>query len=164
MDFGYSLGVLHHVPDTLGALRSCANKLKPGAPFLIYLYYRFDNRPRWFRLIWQASDSARAIISRLPARAKNAVADSIALTVYWPAARISRLMETLGLSVDNIPLAYYRSSSLYAMRTDALDRFGTPLEQRFTRVEIAQMMSDAGFDRVRFAEHPPYWCALGFRR
>src|SRR6266851_8938066 len=48
-DFGYCLGVLHHVPDTLGAMKCCVKALKPGAPFLIYLYYAFDNRPGWFR-------------------------------------------------------------------------------------------------------------------
>ena len=45
-DFGYSLGVLHHIPDTTLALQSCSKKLKSGAPFLLYLYYRFDNKPR----------------------------------------------------------------------------------------------------------------------
>jgi SAM-dependent methyltransferase len=45
MDFGYSLGVLHHVPDTEAGLRACVKKLKSGAPFLVYLYYAFDNRP-----------------------------------------------------------------------------------------------------------------------
>ena len=39
MDFGYSLGVLHHVPDTAAALRSAVRPLKPGAPLLVYLYY-----------------------------------------------------------------------------------------------------------------------------
>lgn len=34
-DFGYSLGVLHHIPDTLAGLRACVEKLKPGAPFLL---------------------------------------------------------------------------------------------------------------------------------
>ena len=43
-DFGYSLGVLHHIPDTVAALACCARLLKPGSPFLVYLYYRFDNR------------------------------------------------------------------------------------------------------------------------
>ena len=51
-DFGYSLGVLHHIPDTEAGLSRCVAKLKPGAPFLLYLYYRFDNRPFWFRTIW----------------------------------------------------------------------------------------------------------------
>lgn len=36
MDFGYSLGVLHHVPNTAAGIRSCVAKLKPGSPFLIY--------------------------------------------------------------------------------------------------------------------------------
>ena len=38
-DFGYSIGVLHHVPDTENAIKSCVKLLKPGAPFLLYLYY-----------------------------------------------------------------------------------------------------------------------------
>ena len=38
-DFGYSLGVLHHIPDTEAAMRACVRMLKPGAPFLVYLYY-----------------------------------------------------------------------------------------------------------------------------
>ena len=50
-DFGYSLGVLHHIPDTQRGIDECARKLKPGAPLLVYLYYAFDNRPRWFRLV-----------------------------------------------------------------------------------------------------------------
>jgi SAM-dependent methyltransferase len=53
MDFGYSLGVLHHVPDTLAGLSAWVSKLKPGSPFLLYLYYSFDNRPRWFRVLWR---------------------------------------------------------------------------------------------------------------
>ena len=66
LDFGYSLGVLHHIPDTAAALRACIRKLKPGAPFLLYLYYRFDNRPAWYSALWRASELARRTISRLP--------------------------------------------------------------------------------------------------
>ena len=31
LDFAYSLGVLHHVPDTKDAIKSIYKKLKPGA-------------------------------------------------------------------------------------------------------------------------------------
>ena len=41
-DFGYCLGVLHHVPDTLAGIKSCAMILKQNAPFLMYLYYDFE--------------------------------------------------------------------------------------------------------------------------
>lgn len=66
MDFGYSLGVLHHMPDTRAAIAACVSKLKVGAPLLVYLYYAFDNRPGWFRSLWKASDAARRVVSRMP--------------------------------------------------------------------------------------------------
>jgi ubiquinone/menaquinone biosynthesis C-methylase UbiE len=66
MDFGYSLGVLHHIPNTKNALISCVRKLKPGAPFLIYLYYNFDNKPKWYRTLWFFSEIFRKFISKTP--------------------------------------------------------------------------------------------------
>ena len=66
LDFAFSLGVLHHVPDTQAAIAAIADKLKPNAPFLIYLYYALDNRPIWYRLLWRVADLARFVVSRLP--------------------------------------------------------------------------------------------------
>ena len=94
-DFGYSLGVLHHVPDTLAAIRSCVSLLKPGAPLLLYLYYRFDNRPWWFRALWRGSDWTRRLIFRLPPGVKHGVTDVIAALVYWPLARLSWVIDRL---------------------------------------------------------------------
>jgi hypothetical protein len=163
MDFGYSLGVLHNIPDTASALHACVRKLKPGAPFLLYVYYRFDNRPFWFRAIWRVSDAVRQLVSRTPFRIRSFASDGLAVTVYWPLARIARIAERLGLRVDNFPLSGYRNHSFYVMRTDALDRFGTRLEKRFTREEIGQLMEGAGLGDVRFHEGWPYWVAVGTR-
>ncbi len=163
LDFAYSLGVLHHVPDTLGAIRSIKRVLKPGAPFLVYLYYSFDNRPRWYRLLWSASNQLRLLVSRMPIIVKYSVSQAIALLVYWPLARSFRLLESAGITSSNWPLREYAHSSFYSMRTDALDRFGTRLEQRFSRQQIRECLEDAGFKRIRFAETPPYWCAIGVR-
>lgn len=160
-DFGYSLGVLHHVPDTAAAIRSCVDLLKPGAPLLLYLYYSFDNRPWWFHAIWQLSNLGRKLIYRLPAKLKHIVTDTIAVLIYLPLVFLSRLLERLGLSVHGIPLSYYRKHSFYTMRTDARDRFGTPLERRFTRQQIAAMMEGAGLVNVRFSDAAPFWCAVG---
>jgi hypothetical protein len=49
------------------------------------------------------------------------------------------------------------------MRTDALDRFGTRLEKRFTRPQVTELLEDAGLERVRVSDAPPYWCAVGFK-
>jgi ubiquinone/menaquinone biosynthesis C-methylase UbiE len=164
LDFAYSLGVLHHVPDTTGAIRHIASKLKPGAPFLIYLYYALDNRPLWFRALWRSTDAVRAVISRLPPSLKLFASQLIAATVYWPLARACTLLNKLGLSTRAIPLEAYKDRSFYTMRTDAYDRFCTSLEKRFSRAEIQRMLEDAGFERVVFSDQVPFWCAVGWKR
>jgi SAM-dependent methyltransferase len=162
-DFGYSLGVLHHIPDTQAAMARCVAKLKPGAPFLVYLYYSLDNRPFWFRSVWRASDRLRRVISRFPFAPRKAVTGAIAALVYWPLARSARLAEISGLNPSSIPLSAYRNSSFYTMRTDALDRFGTRLEHRFSRKEIAAMMERCGLTDIRFSDNIPFWVACGRR-
>ena len=163
MDFGYSLGVLHHMPDPERGLRRCVEKLKPGAPFLVYLYYALDNRPAWFRGIWRMAEAARRGLCRLPFRAKLITTTLIATFVYLPLARVALITERLGFDPEQFPLAPYRQRSFYSMRTDALDRFGTRLEHRFRREEIAAMMTRAGLRELVFSDRAPYWCALGRR-
>ncbi len=163
LDFAYSLGVLHHVPDTATAIRAVAHKLKPGAPFLIYLYYAFDNRGMGYRFLWRLSDWMRQGVSRLPFALRYVVSQVIAALVYWPLARSAWLLERLGVLPNAWPLAYYRDKPFYVHRTDALDRFGTRLEQRFTRAEIEVMLRDAGFVEIRFSDRAPYWCAVGIK-
>jgi ubiquinone/menaquinone biosynthesis C-methylase UbiE len=117
-DFGYSLGVLHHVPDTAAAIRACVEMLKPGAPFQVYLYYAFDNRSAAFKFVWRCSDLLRRGICRLPARLKHLLTDVLAIGLYYPLARFAKLVERMGFGVSAIPLSYYRNHSFYTMRTD----------------------------------------------
>jgi len=162
-DAAWSLGVLHHLPDTQLALNKVASLLKPGAPFLVYLYYRFDNRPWWFRCIWSVTDMVRCVISRLPFVVRHRICDLIAILVYWPLARMSWLLEKGSCSVSWIPLSYYRDKSFYVIRTDSLDRFGTRLESRFTKSEITHMLTSAGFEKISFSPKEPFWTAVCYR-
>lgn len=163
-DFGYSLGVLHHIPDTPAGIKACVRKLKPTAPFLVYIYYAFDNRSVWFRFLWRISDIGRRSISKLPYWFRLLTSQTIAFVIYFPLARISLLLESLGTNVDSFPLSAYRRKSFYTMRTDSLDRFGTRLEKRFTASQIKEMMEEAGLERVRFSTDAPYWCAVGVKK
>ena len=86
LDFAFSLGVLHHVPDTRAAIASIADKLKPNAPFLIYLYYALDNRPIWYCFLWRMTDLARSVVSRLPHPLRLAFSQIVAALIYWPLA------------------------------------------------------------------------------
>jgi len=45
------------------------------------------------------------------------------------------------------------------LANDALDRFGTSLEQRFNRAEITEMLGLAEFDisTLKFSDVEPFW-------
>jgi hypothetical protein len=65
------------------------------------------------------------------------------------------------MRVENVPLSFYRRTPLGNLKVSSLDRFGTNLEFRFSRVEMEEMMRKAGLEDIRFQERPPYWIALG---
>lgn len=162
-DFAYSLGVLHHVPQVDQAMAEINRILKPGAPFLIYLYYLFDNKPYWYKLIWLLSDFLRKGICKLPNPLKMIICELIAMVIYLPLSRMSHLLEKLRFNVSTFPLSYYRNKSFYTMRTDSLDRFGTTYEKRYSKIEIKKLLSSHGFECIKFSSTKPYWCALAYK-
>lgn len=163
-DFGYCLGVLHHIPDTQSALNDCTKLLKSGAPFLLYLYYNFENKPFWFKFIWRISDFIRKFVSMSPKPIKHFICSIIAIAVYFPLSRTALLLERSGFNVDNIPLSDYRKKPFYQCKNDALDRFGTRLEQRFSKAQISDMLSKAGCANIKFSPNTPFWCCLAFKK
>lgn len=163
-DFAYSLGVLHHVPNIEKAISEINRILKPGAPFLIYLYYSFDNAPKWYKLIWDTSDFFRKIISDLPKSIKMPVCEIIAFFIYLPLARLALILDKFKINLSYFPLSYYRNKSFYTMRTDSLDRFGTSYEKRYSQKEIKKLLEINGFHSIVFSAKKPFWCALAYKR
>lgn len=161
-DLVVCLGVLHHVPDTPGAVTKAVRKLKPGGHMLLYLYYALDGRGPLFKALFHASTLVRRIVSALPGTIKRPVCDVIAVVVYMPFVLVALGLRTLGVAAwSRVPLSYYVGKRFHIVRNDALDRFGTPLEQRFTRTEIKAMMTAAGLTGIVFSERAPFWHALG---
>jgi SAM-dependent methyltransferase len=166
-DFGYSLGVLHHIPDTPKALNDSVKKIKSGGYFLLYLYYSLDNRSIFFKLLFHFSNAIRWVVSKLPAKPKKLVCDVLAVILYLPFVALCRLLKLFGVAENYrkfIPLQAYEDQSFYIIRNDSLDRFGTPLEQRFSKKEIEFMMMNAGLTDIVFSEKIPYWHATGKKK
>jgi len=165
-DFVFSLGVLHHIPETQTALIDTVKKVKKGGHVLIYLYYNLDNRGVLYKALFKLSSVIRYIVAALPKWAKHIVCDFIAITVYMPLILVSRIVQKMTpnkSTYQKLPLAYYVGKSFNVIRNDALDRFGTPLEQRFSKKKIKQMMEKAGLRDINFSNNTPYWHAIGKR-
>ena len=165
-DLVFSLGVLHHIPDTEKGIIRCVDKVRNGGWFHIYLYYNLENRGSLYRYIYYFSSTLRRRISGYGDSQKFMIADLIAALVYYPLARLSKILRTIGLHKisSKLPLAYYSDKSFTIMRNDALDRFGTPLEKRFSKDEISTMLRNAGLVNIEFSDKQPFWHAIGQKK
>jgi len=159
LDLAMSLGVLHHIPDTGLAIKNVTSKIKSGGIFLCYLYYKLENKPTYYRGLFWTSNSLRWVISRLPYAMRRLIARMIAVAIYLPLARTSKLLGSRGRAVSNFPLHHYANMPFVMLQNDALDRFGTRLEQRFSKKEITEMLGSAGFDlsTLKFSDLEPFW-------
>ena len=162
-DFAMSIGVLHHIPDTQKAMNDCVKKIKPGGYFYTYLYYNLENKGFVFKALLGIVTFFRRIISSLPGFLKRLVCDFIAIFIYMPLVLAGRFLITLRLKnlADKLPLSVYQNQSFFVIRNDALDRFGTSLEKRFSKVEIVEMMKNAGLENIVISDNLPYWHAVG---
>ena len=159
LDLAMSLGVLHHIPDTGLAIKEVSRRIKPGGVFLCYLYYNLENKPGYYKLIFKGVNAVRKVVSVLPQRIKQIVASAIAALIYWPLARFSKVLSKFRINTSNIPLHHYADMPFVMLANDALDRFGTTLEQRFSKAQITEMLRDADFDipTLKFSDSEPFW-------
>ena len=164
MDFGYSLGVLHHTKYPEINLEICVRKLKKNSPFLLYLYYSTSESPILYNYLWKVSNLLRFLISRLPFKIKNIVCDLLAIILYLPLAKIAKLFEFFNISIKYFPLSYYSDKPFYVMRNDSLDRFGTKVEKRYTKKEMIRLMENAGLTNIKFNSDKPFWTVIGYKK
>ena len=164
-DFAFSLGVLHHIPDTSHALKKLVEKVKIGGNVLIYLYYNLDNRGLLYKFTFYLSNILRLFISKLPFYLKLFISNLIAFFIYLPFVGLAKITKLAFRNnfYKKMLLSYYLNKAFKVMRNDALDRFGTPLEQRFSRNQIIEMMENAGLGSIIVSPNAPFWHATGTR-
>ncbi|MGN6804078.1 MAG: class I SAM-dependent methyltransferase [Ginsengibacter sp.] len=162
-DFVMSIGVLHHIPDTKKALKDCVKKVKKGGYFFVYLYYNLDNRGPLYKSLFHVSNIFRIMVSKLPGSLKHFICDLLALFFYMPFILVGRLLNWFGFKKlsKRMPLHGYQNRSFFMIRNDALDRFGTRLEQRFSKKQILEMMKAAGLTDIVISDGIPYYHAVG---
>ena len=164
-DFAMSIGVLHHIPDTQQAMNDCVKKVKKGGYFYVYLYYNLDKRGFLFKMLFKLTDVIRSVVSKFPGRLKKIICDILAVIIYMPLVLWVRFLVFIGLRrlAKQMPLSAYNNKSFFIIRNDALDRFGTRLEQRFSEKEVEKMMQNCGLTNILISPGVPYYHAVGKR-
>jgi ubiquinone/menaquinone biosynthesis C-methylase UbiE len=165
-DLVMSIGVLHHIPNTRQALTDCVKKVKRGGYFFVYLYYNLEGRGFFYKTLFKTSNLVRRIVSQLPGKIKHFVCDILAIIFYMPFILAGRFIKFLGFKdlAKRMPLHGYQNRSLFMIRNDTLDRFGTRLEQRFSAKQIIEMMESAGLADIVISPGIPLYHAVGRKK
>jgi SAM-dependent methyltransferase len=163
-DFIYCLGVLHHLPDPFAGFLSLKELLSDSGELLVYVYYNLENKPFYFRGLKRAVDLMRHLTTRAPASVSYPAALAVATGIYLPLVWYGHLLSKMGLQEADrkIPLYQtYKRKSFRLIYNDSVDRLTAPIENRYSKAEIVDWFSRAGFCKVEFSESSPYWKACG---
>ena len=146
LDFVYSIGVLHHLPDPKGGFLSLSRLSKPDAPMFIWVYLR--NRGRQIA----AFTVMRAVSTRLPLRLLNIVCLGLAaaqwLLILAPYRLLARFDATRALA-ERMPFTVYARYPFRVLHTDWFDGLSVPLVNYYRPQDIADWYKQGGYERVR---------------
>ena len=150
-DFVYSLGVLHHLPDPERGFRTLLLLLRAGEFINVYLYWNLEGEAAWRRSLLKAVTQVRRFTTRLPhallQRVSWMIAVGFQLAFILPSRALARFSATRPLA-DRVPLGHYRKYSFRVLYTDQFDRFSAPIENRYSRAEVAEWFARAGLTDV----------------
>lgn len=150
-DFIYSLGVLHHLPDPEKGFRSLLRFLRKGGLVNIYLYWNLESEAAWRRALLKVVTGARRVTTRMPHNLLKKVSWVLAAGFEVAFVTPARILEQFDLTrklADRVPLGHYRKYSFRVLYTDQFDRFSAPIENRYSRAEVAGWFERAGLKDV----------------
>ncbi len=159
-DLVYSMGVLHHIDDTLGALRGLVRALKPGGRLRLYLYWK---RGGLSGALLGLVSLARKVTTRLPFSVLKGLCWLLSVAVFALVILPYRALATLGAPVDDSwPLFVYVKYPFNVLYNDQFDRFSAPLEKRYSAEEVTALLRSVGLHDIRV--HPRYgWIGDGVK-
>lgn len=165
LDFAYSFGVLHHTPDPERCLREIARILKKDSPAFIYLYEDHSENPIKFTAL-KAVTAVRGITTRLPKKMLYLLSWILSPFVFIIFTIPSKIMKnnTATKSIAS-KMPFNFGTGPFSLRGDLYDRFGAPIEYRFSREGMKKLFTDCGFSDIRITRlhDTAGWVAWGYK-
>jgi SAM-dependent methyltransferase len=139
-DLAYSIGVLHHTPDTERAFGCVSSTVREGGELAVYLYARYGPSHK-------ASDLLRRVTTRLPPRAVLALsAAAVPLHYVYKLPALGRLMR---LALPISPVENWRWRWL-----DTFDWYSPRYQWKFLYPEVFRWFRANHFRDVQIFDGP----------
>ncbi len=155
LDYVFSIGVMHHIPDPAPVAAAAFGALRPGGTFAIWLYGREGNA-----LYLAIASSLWWFTRRLPHRGLDLFVQTLypAFWLYMTACRWCRL-----------PLAEYMRRVMVPLtptkrRVVIYDQLNPAYAKYYTREEAGALLMRQGFVDVQLHHRHGYsWTVIGLR-
>jgi SAM-dependent methyltransferase len=139
-DVAYSIGVLHHTPDTAGAFRCVARTVKKGGQLAIYVYQAAG-------LMRYVSDALRVVTTRLP-RPIVYYGSLVAVPLYY-VHRLPVVGRLAGILLPTADHPRWRWRWL-----DTFDWYTPRYQWKHRYPEVLRWFREAGFTDLYVADEP----------
>ena len=153
LDFIFSIGVLHHIPDPSPVVEAAFKALRPGGHFFVWLYGREGNS-----LYLALLGPLRTLTKRLP---HFALVTLVEIT-YWPLVLYIELCHILPLPLRGYMVSILQKMSPQKRRLIIYDQLHPSYAKYYNRFEAEKLLSDAKFENVRSHHRHGYsWTVIG---
>lgn len=164
-DFAYSFGVIHHTANPKKCLMEVNRILKKGKPVFLYLYEdHADNAVKYFAI--KLISQIRKFTVLLPCRATYILSllfSPFIFIIFTLPSKILKKFKATRRFSDKIPFNFGRG--LFSLRGDIYDRFSAPIEHRFSREGVYNILAECGFSKITITKFNGIsgWVAWGFK-
>ncbi len=153
IDYAFSIGVIHHIPEPDAVVKAAYQALKPGGKFVVWLYGKEGNEV-YLRFV----EPIREVTKRLP----HKVLVGIVWILYYALCMYARLCKWFRL-----PLREYLINVLFRFTPDKrrlviYDQLNPSYAKYYSKCEVEGLMRRGGFVNTKlYHRHGYSWTAVG---
>ena len=153
LDYVFSIGVLHHIPNPAPVVEAAFKALRPGGHFLVWLYGREGNG-----LYLALIEPLRVLTKRLP----HFMLTSLVEIMYWPLVLYIKLCHRLPLPLRGYMMSVLEKMSPEKRRLIIYDQLNPAYARYYTQYEAKKLLSDVKFVNIRIHHRHGYsWTVIG---
>jgi len=153
LDYIFSIGVLHHIPDPKPVVEAAFRALRPGGRFLVWLYGKEGNG-----LYLALISPMRILTKRFP----HLMLAFLVEIMYWPLLLYIKFCHILPLPLKGYMLSVFEKMSPEKRRLIIYDQLNPSYAKYYTRQEAEKLFIDGKFKNVQTHHRHGYsWTVIG---
>lgn len=151
-DFAYSFGVIHHTENPSKCIKEIERIIGKGSSAFLYIYEDHSENPLKFYFL-KVITIVRNITVKIPHKILYLICFLISPLVVilfsYPAKIFSKFRFTKKLH-EKMPFNF--GTTLFSLVGDLYDRFGAPIEFRYSRSGAFELLNREGFSNIKITK------------